>query len=121
MHERDLHIVGPDDLLLVTGASGFIGPRVVESLIRRGFRRVRCLVRPFSDVTALEALAGACRHGMRVEIVRGNLLSTSDCVAATRDAPAAAWTEKPPAIVRLCAVDLNILLYGQAVGELNVP
>jgi len=39
----------------------------------------------------------------------------------TRDAPAAAWTEKPPAIVRLYAVDLNILLYGQAVGELNVP
>ena len=36
------HIVGPDDRILVTGAAGFIGSRVVERLLDRGFRNVRC-------------------------------------------------------------------------------
>jgi len=74
-------IVGADDPILVTGAAGFIGSRVVRRLVDRGFRRVRCLVRPSSDVSALEALGRG-----RVEIVAGNLLSRDDCAAATAGA-----------------------------------
>ena len=43
-------IIGRDDLILVTGATGFIGSRVVESLLDLGFRNVRCFARPSSDV-----------------------------------------------------------------------
>ena len=34
-------IIGPDDRILVTGAAGFIGARVVEDLLDRGFRLLR--------------------------------------------------------------------------------
>ncbi len=42
------------DLCLVTGASGFIGGHLAERLRREG-HQVRCLVRPTSDTTRLEA------------------------------------------------------------------
>jgi nucleoside-diphosphate-sugar epimerase len=50
-------------LILITGATGFVGSHLVESL--RGTRSLRALVRPATDASALEA-AG-------VEIVRGDL------------------------------------------------
>ena len=40
--ERDASIIGPDDPILITGASGFIGRRLVKSLLARGFRSLRC-------------------------------------------------------------------------------
>jgi FlaA1/EpsC-like NDP-sugar epimerase len=43
------YIIGKSDLILVTGASGFIGSRVVHCLLNLGFRNVRCLVRPSDD------------------------------------------------------------------------
>ncbi len=52
------------DVVLVTGASGFVGRRTVPILVERGFK-VRCLVRPQSDVRSLESLG--------VQIVRGDL------------------------------------------------
>lgn len=84
--QRDDFIVGRDALILVTGATGFIGARVVESLLGLGFRNLRCFVRPSSKVARVEALSGLRRHGAGVEIVRGNLLSVKDCTAATKDA-----------------------------------
>ena len=30
--------IGPDDPILITGATGFIGSRVVKNLLDRGFR-----------------------------------------------------------------------------------
>ena len=39
--EHDAFIVGPDDPVLVTGATGFIGSRLVESLLDRGCRNIR--------------------------------------------------------------------------------
>jgi nucleoside-diphosphate-sugar epimerase len=84
--EGDDFIVGRDDLILVTGATGFIGSRLVESLLDRRFCKVRCFVRPSSEVARIDALAGHVRDGARVEVVTGNLLSRDDCAAATKDA-----------------------------------
>jgi nucleoside-diphosphate-sugar epimerase len=52
------HIVGLDDRILVTGAAGFIGSRVVERLLDRGFRNVRCFARPAADRKRIHALTG---------------------------------------------------------------
>src|SRR5207245_3221517 len=83
--ERDAFIIGPDDPNLVTGATGFIESRVVESLLDRGFRNLRCLARPSSEEARLEAIATRQRDVARIEVVKGNLLSREDCAAATKD------------------------------------
>src|SRR6266850_608084 len=78
-------IVGTDDLILVTGASGFIGARVVESLLTLGFRNLRCFARPSSKAANTEAFGELRRGAARIEVKRGNLLSGEDCAAAARD------------------------------------
>jgi len=83
--ESDSLIVDRDDLILVTGAAGFIGTRLVESLLDRGFRNLRCFVRPSSKIAKIEALRDRYCQGARIELVRGNLLSNQDCAAATKD------------------------------------
>src|SRR5437867_7151244 len=83
--ERDAFIIGPDDPILVTGATGFIGSRLVESVLDRGFRNVRCFAKPSSEAARLEAIAGHRRERVRVEVIRGNLLSFDDCTIATKD------------------------------------
>lgn len=55
-----------EDACLVTGASGFIGERLVQRLLQEG-HPVRCLVRESSDTSRLERLD--------VEIVTGDLTS----------------------------------------------
>lgn len=79
---HEASIIGPDDPILVTGSTGFIGSRLVHELIGRGFRNLRCFARPGSDLSALDA---AARTGARVEVIRGNLLSPADCARATKD------------------------------------
>ena len=77
--------VQPDDLILVTGAAGFIGTIVVEALLSRGFRNLRCFVRPSSNSKRLESVLQ--RHKTdRVSVFRGNLLSVKDCNEAAKDA-----------------------------------
>jgi nucleoside-diphosphate-sugar epimerase len=83
-HKGRAMIIGQDDLILVTGATGFIGSRVVGCLLDLGFRNVRCFARPSSDMARLEAVSRAS-EGVRVEVARGNLLSREDCLAATED------------------------------------
>ena len=83
--ERDAFIIGPDDPILVTGATGFIGSGVLENLLDHGFRNLRCFARPSSEVARVEALAHCRRDGARVEVIKGNLLSREDCVTATKD------------------------------------
>jgi nucleoside-diphosphate-sugar epimerase len=80
----DSFIIAPNDRILVTGAAGFIGSRVVENLVDRGFRNVVCLARPSSDVTRLEASIKSRPPGTRIEVLRGNLLSRADCEAASK-------------------------------------
>ena len=76
-------IVDLDAPILVTGAAGFIGSRVVENLLERGFTNVRCLVRPSGRVEKLETLQK--EKGVRLQLVRGNLLSKEDCQQAVKD------------------------------------
>jgi nucleoside-diphosphate-sugar epimerase len=63
--------------VLVTGSTGFLGTAVVTRLFGRGVARVRCLARPSSDTSALEALRA--HHGPdRLEVIVGNLQSLGD-------------------------------------------
>ena len=80
----DSFIAAPDDRILVTGASGFIGSRVVESLLDRGFRNVVCFARPASDLARLEASIKGRPPETRIEVLPGNLLSRADCEAASK-------------------------------------
>jgi nucleoside-diphosphate-sugar epimerase len=83
--EPDSPIVQRDDLILITGATGFIGSRLVENLLDRGFRNLRCFARPSSEMARVEALRGRCGDGAQVEVVKGNLGSKEDCAVATKD------------------------------------
>jgi len=59
-------------LVCVTGATGFLGRRFINSLLEHEEIRVRCIVRPTSDVDAcMEAIPVDQRS--RVECVRGEL------------------------------------------------
>src|SRR5579863_2311161 len=80
------YMIDKNDLVLVTGANGFIGSRVVEGLLELGFQRVRCFARSSKGGNRLEALAKADRVGSRMEIITGNLLSPQDCLSAVKNA-----------------------------------
>lgn len=82
--ERDDFIIGRDDLILVTGATGFVGSRVVKCLLERGFRNVRCFTRS-STAAPNWGLAAGGADSRRIQLVRGNLLSREDCMAATKN------------------------------------
>jgi nucleoside-diphosphate-sugar epimerase len=77
-------IIGFDDPILITGSNGFIGSRVVETLLRHGFSNLRCLVRPSSNLTRLDAILATVKN-VGVEVTQGNLLSREDCAKAAKD------------------------------------
>jgi nucleoside-diphosphate-sugar epimerase len=81
----DNFIIRPEDRVLVSGAAGFIGSRVIENLLHRGFRNLVCFVRPSSKLARIEAIAGQQKHGAQIEVLQGNLLSPQDCEAACKD------------------------------------
>jgi nucleoside-diphosphate-sugar epimerase len=81
----DKSIVDFDDPILITGANGFIGTRLVEVLLRLGFRNLRCLVRSATNRTeGLLQVLGRFPH-LRVKLIEGNLLSRADAKEAGRD------------------------------------
>jgi nucleoside-diphosphate-sugar epimerase len=82
----DSLIISPDDRVLVTGAAGFIGVRVVEDLLDRGFRNIACFVRPSSNLAKLESIVQRQPRSARIDIVKGNLVSRADCEEACKDA-----------------------------------
>jgi nucleoside-diphosphate-sugar epimerase len=83
--KTEAFIIRPDDRILVTGATGFMGPALVDSLFRQGFRNVCAFARPSSNAGRLEAVARQWDDCVRLEVIRGNLLSRDDCERAARD------------------------------------
>ena len=50
-----MHLTNGQQLVLVTGANGFVGSHLTEALLARGYR-VRCMVRESSDLRYIEHL-----------------------------------------------------------------
>lgn len=82
--ERNGFIIDPSDIILVTGANGYVGSMVVRTLLSYGFKRIRCLTRSIGKSTHLENLVNKFVDA-DLEIVNGNLLSINDCEYAAKD------------------------------------
>lgn len=76
--ERSADPIEPGALILVTGASGYVGGRLVSLLLDRGYR-VRCLVRTPAKVASAP-------WADRVELVAGDVGGDLDAVMAGVDA-----------------------------------
>ena len=83
--EVSTQFIDLDEVILVTGATGFIGPALVRNLLDRGFCKIRCFARQSSNLTRLKG-DEFIRKGATIEIVKGNLLSRNDCAKAVKDA-----------------------------------
>ena len=73
-----------NDLILITGSNGFIGTRVVESLLKNGCRNIRCFVRPSSKLGQLNEILCRYKVESQVEIFSGDLSSSVDCARAAK-------------------------------------
>jgi nucleoside-diphosphate-sugar epimerase len=67
--------------ILVTGAGGFLGARVVERLLAHGQKDIRCFLRDAGKAEKLRAIAQAYPDA-RVEYMSGNLKAEADCLRA---------------------------------------
>jgi uncharacterized protein YbjT (DUF2867 family) len=74
-------VTGQGGLVLVTGATGYVGGRLVPRLLEAGWR-VRCLVRDPGRLQGKPWLAG-------VEVARGDVLDPGSLAPAMRDVRAA--------------------------------
>jgi len=77
------YIIDRQDPILITGANGFIGSRVVETLLRYGFKNLRCFVRPSSNLERLKRTIESADNA-KIDVIHGNLLSQDDCDEATK-------------------------------------
>ncbi len=122
--DSDRFIISLDDRILVTGAAGFIGRRVVDDLVSRGFRNILCFCRHSGDADGLEAGIRSRGAADRVEIFKGNLLSRADCERACKDVKvilhlAAGTGQKsfPDAVLNSVVTTRNLLDVSLAVPE----
>ena len=104
------------DLVLVTGAAGWLGSRLVESLVRglpehqaldapSPDLRIRCLVLPGQDAAPLK------RHSAQIEIVIGDIRNPVDCEKLCAGAKGAilfhtAGIIHPRRVSEFCAINL---------------
>lgn len=79
---KDSLIVAPHERILVTGAGGFIGSRVVAGLLSRSFNNLVGFARPGSK---LSHEANGVSKRVEFERFQGNLLSREDCESACKD------------------------------------
>jgi nucleoside-diphosphate-sugar epimerase len=78
------YIVSSGDRILVTGSNGFIGAKVVETLLNYGFSKLCCFVRPSSRLNRLEKALSRFDAAKNVQLVTGDLLSSNDCRKAAQ-------------------------------------
>lgn len=76
------YIIPAKDRILVTGSNGFIGAKVVETLLKYGFANLRCFVRSSSRLENLKQVLNRSAAGNAVELISGDLLSRDDCLKA---------------------------------------
>lgn len=77
---HDDWIINKSDLILITGANGFVGSKVFEILLEYGFTKLRCLVRSSKNLSELQRIADFSKA--EVDFFHGNLLSHDDCLRA---------------------------------------
>jgi nucleoside-diphosphate-sugar epimerase len=109
-------IAEKSDRILITGAGGFIGSRVVQSLLDQGFRNLICFGRPSGKLAGITEGLRYDAAFQRVNVVEGNLLSSQDCEAACADVKvvfhlAAGTGEKsfPDAVMNSVVTTRNLL------------
>lgn len=78
------NIIKAEDIILITGSSGFIGTQVVKILLEYGYVNLKCLVRPSSNTRELEGVIAEYDKAS-VEIISGNLLSYEDCIKISKN------------------------------------
>src|ERR1700691_533050 len=71
----------PRAKVLVTGATGFLGPALVRRLLAHGYRGIRCFVRPGADRTRLEKVESEFPDAT-LEYSVGELTSEADVAQA---------------------------------------
>lgn len=79
------YIIDVDDTILITGSNGFIGSKLVETLLHYGFMNLRCFMRPSSNFSALVKMMSSVNMQANVQIIKGNLLSQDDCDRAAKN------------------------------------
>lgn len=80
---KDHWIVNKSDLILITGANGFVGSRVFEMLLEYGFINLRCFVRSDRNLSKLQRIAASSKA--EIDFFQGNLFSQDDCNTAAKD------------------------------------
>lgn len=105
--------------ILVTGAGGFLGARIIRSLLAAEQRDVRCQIREGRGVGKLQALAASAQGGA-IEVVACNLLSRADTARLVTGVDliihAAAGTRGTPADMMLNTVVATRNLLDAAVA-----
>lgn len=119
-------IIGKQELILLTGAAGFIGTALVKRLLEMGFSNLRCIVRTEVSASKLLAQLNGDARAAAVEVFQGNLLSRGDCERATSGASvifhlAAGRGEKsyPDAFMNSVVTTRNLIEASLATGHLK--